>query len=37
LLSYQGLGAAAVAHLRETLGLPSKGGVRPAGPKAKGK
>jgi DNA-directed RNA polymerase alpha subunit len=35
LLSYQGLGAAAVAHLRETLGLPSKDGVKPAGPMAK--
>jgi len=35
LLSLQDLGQASVFHLRETLGLPSKNGVRPA--KAKGK
>ena len=29
LLSLQGLGKGSVAHLRETLGLPSKDGVRP--------
>jgi hypothetical protein len=37
LLSYQGLGAVSVARLRETLGLPSKDGVRPAELKVKGK
>jgi DNA-directed RNA polymerase alpha subunit len=37
LLSLQDLGKGSVAHLRETLGLPSKAGVRPRGPKAKGK
>jgi len=38
LLSFQGLGNVSVAHLRETLGLPSCDGVRPAiRPKAKGK
>ena len=38
LLALQDLGKASVAHLRETLGLPSTDGVRPvAGPKAKGK
>jgi DNA-directed RNA polymerase alpha subunit len=37
LLSLQDLGKGSVAHLRETLGLPSKAGVRPPGPKAKGK
>jgi DNA-directed RNA polymerase alpha subunit len=36
LFSIQGLGKGSVAHLRETLGL-SKAGVRPHGPKAKGK
>jgi hypothetical protein len=30
----QDLGPGSVAHLRETLGLPSKDGVRPAKPKA---
>jgi DNA-directed RNA polymerase alpha subunit len=35
LLSLQDLGRTSVIHLRETLGLPSKDGVRPA--KAKGK
>ena len=30
LLSFQDLGKASVAHLRETLGLPSTDGVRPA-------
>jgi DNA-directed RNA polymerase alpha subunit len=35
LLSLQDLGQKSVTHLRETLGLPSKDGVRPA--KAKGK
>ena len=29
LLSFQDLGKASVAHLRETLGLPSTDGVRP--------
>jgi hypothetical protein len=29
LLSFQDLGTASVAHLRETLGLPSSDGVRP--------
>jgi DNA-directed RNA polymerase alpha subunit len=37
LLSLQYLGKGSVVHLRETLGLPSKAGVRPHGPKAKGK
>ena len=38
LLALQDLGKASVAHLRETLGLPSTDGVRPvAGPKAKRK
>jgi hypothetical protein len=37
LLALQDLGKGSVAHLRETLGLPSKDGVRPAGPKAEGK
>jgi DNA-directed RNA polymerase alpha subunit len=37
LLSLQDLGKGSVAHLRETLGLPSKEGVRPDGMKAKGK
>jgi hypothetical protein len=31
LLSFQDLGKASVAHLRETLGLPSTEGVRPSG------
>ena len=31
LLSFQDLGKASVAHLRETLGLPSTDGVRPSG------
>jgi hypothetical protein len=35
LLGLQDLGPGSVAHLRETLGLPSKDGVRPAKPKAK--
>jgi DNA-directed RNA polymerase alpha subunit len=35
LLSLQDLGKGSVAHLRETLGLPSKEGVRPIGPKVK--
>ena len=36
LLSLQDLGKGSVTHLRETLGLPSKDGVRPVvGPKAK--
>jgi hypothetical protein len=35
LLSLQDLGQGSVAHLRETLGLPSKDGVRPDGRKAK--
>jgi DNA-directed RNA polymerase alpha subunit len=35
LLSLQDLGPGSVAHLRETLGLPSKDGVRPIGRKAK--
>jgi DNA-directed RNA polymerase alpha subunit len=30
LLSFQDLGKASVAHLRETLGLPSTDGVRPS-------
>jgi len=29
LLSFQGLGPDSVAHLRKTLGLPSRDGVRP--------
>jgi DNA-directed RNA polymerase alpha subunit len=33
LLSFQDLGKASVAHLRETLGLPSADGVRPLGKK----
>ncbi len=37
LLSLQDLGKGSVAHLRGTLGLPSEAGVRPRGPKAKGK
>jgi hypothetical protein len=37
LLSLQYLGKGSVVHLRETLGLSSKAGVRPHGPKAKGK
>jgi DNA-directed RNA polymerase alpha subunit len=37
LLGLQDLGSSSVAHLRETLGLPSKDGVRPAGLKARGK
>jgi DNA-directed RNA polymerase alpha subunit len=37
LLGLQDLGKGSVSHLRETLGLPSKDGVRPAAPKAKGK
>ena len=36
LLSLQDLGKGSVAHLRETLGLPSEAGVRARGPKAKG-
>ena len=35
LLSLHDLGKGSVAHLRETLGLPSKEGVRPIGPKVK--
>jgi DNA-directed RNA polymerase alpha subunit len=31
LLSFQDLGPGSVAHLRETLGLPSCDGVRPGG------
>jgi DNA-directed RNA polymerase alpha subunit len=37
LLSLQDLGKGSVAHLRETLGLPSEAVVRLRGPKAKGK
>jgi DNA-directed RNA polymerase alpha subunit len=37
LLSLQDLGPGSVAHLRETLGLPSKDGVQPIGLKAKPK
>jgi DNA-directed RNA polymerase alpha subunit len=37
LLSLPDLGPGSVAHLRETLGLQSMDGVRPAGLKAKGK
>jgi DNA-directed RNA polymerase alpha subunit len=33
LMSFQDLGKASVAHLRETLGLPSTDGVRPVGKK----
>jgi DNA-directed RNA polymerase alpha subunit len=33
LLSFQDLGPGSVAHLRETLGLPSTDGVRPPGKK----
>jgi hypothetical protein len=33
LLSLQDLGQGSVAHLRETLGLPSTDGVRPLGNK----
>ena len=33
LLSLQDLGPGSVAHLRETLGLPSSDGVRPLGKK----
>jgi DNA-directed RNA polymerase alpha subunit len=33
LLSFQDLGKASVAHLRETLGLPSTDGVRSLGKK----
>jgi DNA-directed RNA polymerase alpha subunit len=33
LLSLQDLGKGSVAHLRETLGLPSTDGVRPLGKK----
>ena len=36
LLGLQDLGKGSVAHLRETLGLPSKDGVRAVVPKAKG-
>jgi DNA-directed RNA polymerase alpha subunit len=36
LLALPDLGKGSVAHLRETLGLPSKDGVRPIGQKAKG-
>jgi DNA-directed RNA polymerase alpha subunit len=31
LLSFQDLGKSSVAHIRETLGLPSTDGVRPSG------
>jgi DNA-directed RNA polymerase alpha subunit len=34
LLSFQDVGKASVAHLRETLGLPSTDGVRPSDKKA---
>jgi DNA-directed RNA polymerase alpha subunit len=37
LRSFQDLGEASVTYLRETLGLPSKAGVRPAKARAKGK
>jgi len=37
LLGLRDLGKGSVAQLRESLGLPSKDAVRPAGPKAKGK
>ncbi len=33
LLSFQDFGKGSVAHLRETLGLPSTDGVRPLGKK----
>jgi DNA-directed RNA polymerase alpha subunit len=33
LLSFQDLGKSSVAHIRETLGLPSTDGVRPSGKK----
>jgi DNA-directed RNA polymerase alpha subunit len=33
LLSLQNLGPGSVAHLRETLGLPSTDGIRPLGKK----
>ena len=33
LLSLPGFGKASIAHLRETLGLPSTDGVRPLGKK----
>jgi DNA-directed RNA polymerase alpha subunit len=33
LLSFQDLGKASVAHLRETLGVPSTDGARPSGKK----
>jgi DNA-directed RNA polymerase alpha subunit len=33
LLSFQDFGKVSVGHLRETLGLPSTDGVRPAGKK----
>jgi DNA-directed RNA polymerase alpha subunit len=35
LLALPDLGKGSVAHLRETLGLPSEDGVRPLGPKPK--
>jgi DNA-directed RNA polymerase alpha subunit len=35
LLSFPDFGKGSVAHLRETLGLPSTDGVRPGGLKAK--
>jgi DNA-directed RNA polymerase alpha subunit len=37
LLGLPNLGKGSVAHLRETLGLPPKDGVRSAGLKVKGK
>jgi DNA-directed RNA polymerase alpha subunit len=37
LLGLPDLGKGSVAHIRETLGLPSKDGLRPDGRKAKGK
>jgi DNA-directed RNA polymerase alpha subunit len=37
LLGLRNLGKGSVAHLRDTLGLPSKDGVRPVDLKAKGK
>ena len=37
LLTLQDIGHGSVDHLRETLGLPSKNGVRPAKTKGKGK
>jgi DNA-directed RNA polymerase alpha subunit len=33
LLRFQDLGKSSVAHIRETLGLPSTEGVRPSGKK----